>query len=129
MGSSRACFARLWRDGASRWLIVGVLAAGAVGAALALAGITGPARAPLVLIFLASAPALAVASLLGPLDRLAKVVIAGTSAIVINFAVAETMIAAGTWSPDVGVAAVGVVSALIAASRPAMRKVLQAEAR
>jgi len=114
---------------ASRWLIVGVLAAGAVGAALALAGITAPARVPLVLIFLATAPSLAVASLLGPLDRLAKVVIAGTSAIVINFAVAETMIVAGTWSPAAGVAAVGIVSALIAAWRPAMRKVRQAQAR
>jgi hypothetical protein len=83
----------------------------------------------LVLIFLAGAPALAVASLLGPLDRLAKVVIAGTSAIVVNFAVAETMIAAGTWSPRAGVAAVGVLSALIAASRPVMRKKRQAQPR
>lgn len=74
-----------------------------------------------MLIFLATAPALAVAGLLSPLDRLAKVVIAGTSAIVINFAVAETMIAAGTWSPRAGVAAVGLVSALIAVSRPVAR--------
>lgn len=108
------------------WLTVGVLAAGAVGAALALAGIAAPARVPLVLVFLASAPALAVASLLGPLDRLATVVIAGTSAIVINVAVAETMIAAGTWSPEAGVVAVGVISALIAASRPVRRKMRQA---
>ncbi len=100
---------------ATRWLIMGVLAAGAVGAALAIAGVTTPARLPLVLIFLAAAPAFAVASLLGGLDRLAAVVIAGASALVINFGVADAMVGTGHWSARAGVLAVGVVSALIAA--------------
>ena len=91
-----------------------VLAAGAVGAALAIASIHAPGRLPLVLLFLALAPALAVNSLLRRLDRLARVVVAGTSAIVINFAVAEAMIIIGAWSPGLGVAAVALVSALIA---------------
>lgn len=98
----------------TRWLITGVLAAGAVGAALAIAGVSTPARLPLVLLFLAAVPSFAVASFLGGLDRLAAVVIAGTSAIVINFGVAEAMVGTANWSPRAGVLAVGVVSALIA---------------
>jgi hypothetical protein len=99
---------------AQRWLIIGVLAAGAAGAALAIAGADTPARVPLVLLYLAAVPALAVASLLGGLDRLATVVIAGTSAIIINFGVAEAMIGIGSWSPRAGVIAVGLASVLIA---------------
>jgi hypothetical protein len=102
-------------QGVTRWLIGLVLAAGAVGAAIAMASIDIPVRVPLVLLFLAGVPALAVSTLLGRLDRLAKVVVAGASVIVIDFAVAETMIVAGYWSPAAGVAAVALVSALIAA--------------
>jgi hypothetical protein len=105
-----------------RWLIIGVLVAGAVGAALAIAGVATPVRAPLVLIFLAAAPALAVTSLLGRLDRFGKIVIAGIAAIVVNFAVAETMIASGAWSPAAGVAAVGAVSVLMVASGALVRR-------
>jgi hypothetical protein len=99
------------------WLIVGSLAAGAVGAALAIAG----ARTPLVLLFLALAPAFAVLTWLDGLDRLARVVVAVTGAVVVNFAVAEAMIMTGGWSPRAGVAAVALVSVIIAAPRLARR--------
>jgi hypothetical protein len=96
------------------WLIGAVLAAGAVGAALAIAGVTTPVRLPLVIIFLAAAPAFAAAVAFRGLDRLARVVLAGTSAIIIDFLVAEVMLMAGGWSPRAGVAAVGLISILIA---------------
>jgi hypothetical protein len=104
----------------TRLLVAGMLAAGAAGAALAIAGIDSPLRLPLVLLFLAGVPALATGSLFRDIDALAKVVIAGTSAIVINFGVAETMIVAGDWSIRTGVAGVAIVSAVIVAIRPAM---------
>jgi|GEM_PF-2543242 hypothetical protein len=101
----------------THWLIGWSLAAGAAGAALAIAGIDTPLRLPLVLLFLAAVPALAVSTLLGGLDPLAKVVIAGASAIVVNFGVAEGMIMAGAWSLAAGVAGVALFSALIVAAR------------
>ncbi len=97
------------------WLIGGSLAAGAVGAALAIAGAGTPLKLPLLLLFLVLAPALAVSSWLTGFDLAARVVIAGTAAIVVNFGVAETMIVCGVWSPRAGVAAVALLSALIAA--------------
>jgi prepilin signal peptidase PulO-like enzyme (type II secretory pathway) len=97
-----------------RWLIGAVLAAGAVGAALAIAGVATPARLPLVLVFLAAAPAFSVAVAFRAMDRLARIVLAGTSAIIINFLVAEVMLMAGAWSPRAGVAAVGLISILVA---------------
>ncbi|HUD37723.1 MAG TPA: hypothetical protein VMR14_12535 [Streptosporangiaceae bacterium] len=105
-----------------RCLIGVVLAAGAVGAALAIASIDTPARLPLVLVFLIAVPALAASTLLHRLDRLAKAVVAGTAAIVIDFGVAEAMIAAGRWSIALGVAAVALVSALIAGVGLAARR-------
>ena len=68
-----------------------------------------------MLLFLALAPALAARTWLGGLGRTAQVVIAGTAAIVVNFGVAETMVVAGAWSPRAGVAAVALLSGLIAA--------------
>jgi hypothetical protein len=103
-------------QGVTRWLIGLVLAAGAVGAALAIASIHTPLRLPLVLLFLAAVPALAVNTLLRRLDWLAKVVVAGASVIVIDFAVAETMVVTNSWSPALGVAAIALVSALIASA-------------
>jgi hypothetical protein len=108
--------------GWSRWLIWAALAAGTAGAVIAIAGIDTPARVPLVLVFLAVVPALAVTTLLGGLDRLGAVVIAGISTIVVDFAIAETMIISGTWSLRAGAAAVAAVSILIAAAGIAARR-------
>jgi hypothetical protein len=71
---------------------------GSVSAILAIAHVDTPVRAPLVVIFLLAAPAAAVAGLLDRFDVLARLVIAGTAAVVINFLVAEIMLAAGLWS-------------------------------
>lgn len=71
----------------------------------------------LVLVFLAAGPALAVATLLPGFDPLARLVLAGAAAIGINVAVAEVMLASGTWSPRLGLAIVAAISALIVAGR------------
>ncbi len=105
-------------DGLTRWLAGGVIAAGTAGAILALADVETPLRVPLVLIFLAGVPALAVASLLGGVDAYARLVVAGSAAIVVNIVVAEAMILSGTWSARTGLVAVALVSATIAACRP-----------
>lgn len=104
------------RRGRTRWLIGAALAAGVAGAVIAIAGFHTPARVPLVLIFFAAIPALAVTSLIGGLDRLATVVIVGISTVVVDFGVAEAMIISGVWSLRGGVVAVAAVSALIAAA-------------
>ena len=104
--------------GLTRWVAGGVIAAGTAGAVLALAEVQTPLRVPLVLIFLAGGPALAVASLLGGVDTFARLVVAGSAAIVINIVVAEAMILSGTWSARTGLVAVALVSATIAACRP-----------
>ncbi len=107
---------------ATRWLTTGSLAAGAVGAALAIAGFHTAVRPPLVLLFLALAPALAVRTWLAGLDAAARFVVTGTSAIVVNFAVAEMLIVSGVWSERAGVAAVAVLSLLIAISHFTFRQ-------
>lgn len=102
-----------------RAVTLAAIAAGGAGAILALANIGTPVRAPLVILFLAVAPAAAIAPPLGGFDRLARLILVSTGAIVINFLVAEVMLAAGVWSPRGSVAAVAVFSAACAASRRA----------
>ena len=90
--------------------------AGSVSALLAIANIDSPVRAPLVVTFLLAAPAAAVAGLLDRFDVLARLVIAGTAAVVINFLVAEIMLALGLWSVPgsvIAVAAITVICALL----------------
>ena len=102
----------------SRW-VIGVVIAGAVtGAVLAVADVQTPARVPLALLFLLATPGLAVAALLDGIDALGKVVIAGSAALVIDMAIAESMIATGTWSLRLGIVLVALVSVVIAAARP-----------
>jgi hypothetical protein len=93
-----------------------VLAAGCAGAIFALAGLNVAVRGPLVLLFLVAAPALAIAGWLRGLDRAGRIIVALTSAIVLNALVAETMLAAGAWSPRAGLIAVAGLSAAIAAA-------------
>jgi hypothetical protein len=114
--------------GLTRWLVGVMLAAGSAGAVIAIAGIDTPARVPLVLIFFAAVPALAITSLLGGLDHLAVVVIAGISTIVVDFGVAETMIISGTWSLRAGAAAVAAVSVLIAVAGLAASRIASGHA-
>jgi hypothetical protein len=109
----------------ARWLVWAGIAAGAVGVVLALAGISTPLRGPLVLLFLALAPATAIAGPLRRIDTFARIVVAGTASIVINFLVAETMVATGTWSPRAGLVVVIIITAIcLAVQLPPIRAVL-----
>ena len=100
---------------APRYLRGGIVVASSAGALLALAGINSAARGPLVLLFLLAAPGLAVASLLRRLDPWAAIAVAVTAAITVNVLVAETMLAAGAWSPSGGLLAIAAISAVIGA--------------
>lgn len=98
-----------------RLLAFAVIAAGVVGVGLTLADARWPLRGPLVLLFLAAAPAMAVAGLLRGLDRFTRIFAACAAMVVINVLVAETMLAAGAWSPDGGLIVVVVITALMGA--------------
>lgn len=101
---------------------VGVLvAAGGVGAALTLAGVRSPVTGPLTLLFLLLAPAAGTALLLRSMDAPARAVVAGAAALVADTAVAETMLVTSHWSPRGGVAAVAVISAVLAVPAAARR--------
>ena len=114
---------------ARRWLACAVVAAGAAGVVLALAGARSPLRAPLVMLFLAAAPAMAVAGLLRGLGAFARIFAACAAMVVINVLAAETLLAAGVWSPDRGLIVVVVVTALIGAVQlPPVRKLAGAHA-
>lgn len=96
---------------ASRSAAVAALAAGAIGVALELAQVDSPVRGPLVLLFLVSAPGLAVAGLLPGIRGLARLVVAVAAAIVIDTLVATVMLVTGVWSTRAGLLAVAVISA------------------
>lgn len=100
---------------APRYLRGGIVIAGSAGALLALTGINSAARGPLALLFLLAAPGLAVASLLRRLDLGARIAVAVTAAIAMNVLVAETMLAAGAWSPSAGLLAIAAISTIIGA--------------
>src|SRR5438094_10635054 len=74
------------------------IGAGSAGVILVILDFSSPLAAPLALVFVGLAPAAAISGLLNRFDMLARLVIAGTASVVINFLVAETMLAAGAWS-------------------------------
>jgi hypothetical protein len=93
--------------------LVGVLvAAGAAGAGLAIAGVTSPATAILVLVFLAVAPTAAIAGLLRLPEASARLIIAGTANVALLALTALLMLAWGLWSPRGGLVAVAAITAL-----------------
>ncbi|MFI9722520.1 hypothetical protein ACIHFE_23155 [Streptomyces sp. NPDC052396] len=95
-------------------VVAGVaMAIAAVGAALALADIGSPARAPFTLFFLLVAPACAIAAALRGLDPLSRSVVATGGAVAVDLLTAQTMLALHSWSVRGGVAAVGAVSLLL----------------
>lgn len=89
-------------------IVVGMLVGGLTTAAIDDGLGTG-----LTVVFLLVAPAIAFAMPLRGVDPLARIVLALTAAVVINALVAEVMVATNTWSIEGGVAAVGVISAVI----------------
>ncbi|MCQ8832928.1 hypothetical protein [Streptomyces malaysiensis] len=84
-----------------------------ISAALALADVHSPLRAPFTLFFLLAAPALAIGSALRGLDALIRPVPAVAGALALNLLVAQAMLALRLWSARGGVAAVGGLSLLI----------------
>lgn len=86
---------------------------GGVGAALALADIGSPLRAPFTFFFLVVAPGAALASLLPGLDPLGRIVVAVAGSVVIDLLVAQTMLMLHLWSIRGGVAVVAVVSIVL----------------
>lgn len=96
-----------------RTLTGAVIGAGLCGAGLALAGASSPLRSPLVLLFLFTAPLLGVYGLLRGIDPFARVFAACAAMLVINAGVAETMLAAGLWSPRGGLVAIMAISAVL----------------
>ena len=100
-----------------RWLACAVIMAGMTGVGLALADASTPLRTPLVLLFLGAVPTMAVAGLLRGLDRFARIFAACAATVVVNVLVAETMLAAGAWSPDGGLVVIVVITALIGAAQ------------
>lgn len=85
----------------------------AIGAALALADVHSPLRAPFTLFFLLAAPALAIGSALRGLDAPIRPVLAVAGALALDLLVAQAMLALRLWSARGGVAAVGCLSLLI----------------
>ena len=63
--------------------------------------------------FLLVAPAIPAAVLWRAVDPLARLVLAGAAAVIVDAVVAEVMLATGTWSLPTGLAAVAVVCALM----------------
>jgi hypothetical protein len=122
---------RLISASRAKWIAwAAVVAAGAVGAALALAGASSPLRAPLVILFLVAAPATAVAGLLRGFDTFARVIVAATAAIVINALVATAMLAAGVRSPRAGLVVIVLITAVcMAVQLPPVRHVAAARLR
>ncbi|MGW8381077.1 hypothetical protein [Streptomyces sp. ODS28] len=86
---------------------------GGVGAALALADVDSPLRAPFTLFFLFAAPATAIAAALRSLDPLIRTVTAVIGAAAFDLLVAQVMLATHVWSVRGGVLAVGVLSAAL----------------
>ncbi|MES4906990.1 MULTISPECIES: hypothetical protein [unclassified Streptomyces] len=86
------------------------VAIGGVGAALTLADIDSPPRAPLTLFFLVIAPASALGGALRGLDGPARAALAGIGALALDLLVAQAMLASHVWSVRGGVLTVGAVS-------------------
>ncbi len=83
---------------------------GGVGAALVLADIASPLRAPFTFFFLVVAPGAALASTLGGLDPLSRIAVAVAGSVVVDLLVAQAMLMLHLWSIRGGVAVVAALS-------------------
>lgn len=94
----------------------------AVGIAFGVAPSTVPFGRLIVVAFLVSAPALAIARLLPSLRAAVAVLVGIGGAVSVNAVVAQSMLSTNTWSPRGGVVAVGAIAALLwLAPRPERR--------
>ena len=104
-------------------LLCGALVlAGATGAALPLAGVRSPATGPLTLVFVLTTPAVCFGLLLRGLDPAARVIVSGTASLELAASVAEVMLVTSSWSPDGGIVASAVASALLALTTLVLRR-------
>jgi hypothetical protein len=92
------------------WSVRAAVGAGAAGVVADLAGAKSLLVTVLVLIFIAVAPAAAIAGLLRGFDLFARLVIAWVTAIAVITFIAMIMLAAGIWSPRWGLVAIALVS-------------------
>ena len=92
------------------WPVRAAVVAGAAGVVADLAGARSLLVTVLVLVFIAVAPAAAIAGLLRGFDLFARLVIAYVTAIAVITFIAMIMLAAGIWSPRGGLVAVALVS-------------------
>ncbi|MGW7364855.1 hypothetical protein ACWGI8_15845 [Streptomyces sp. NPDC054841] len=91
----------------------GALAASAVGATLALAGLESPLRAPFALFYLAVAPAAGLAAALRPMAPAARIPLSAAGAVLIDLLVAQSMRALDLWSVESGVTTVAAITFLL----------------
>ena len=92
------------------WPVRAAVVAGAAGVVADLAGARSLLVTVLVLVFIAVAPAAAIAGLLRGFDLFARLVIAYVTAIAVITFIAMIMLAAGIWSPRGGLVVVALVS-------------------
>ena len=92
------------------WPVRAAVVAGAAGVVADLAGARSLLVTVLVLVFIAVAPAAAIAGLLRGFDLFARLVIAYVTAIAVITFIAMIMLVAGIWSPRGGLVAVALVS-------------------
>lgn len=95
---------------------------GTAGAALVLADISSPLRAPFTFFFLIVAPGGALAALLGRVDPLGRAVVAVVGALVLDLLVAQAMLMLHLWSIRGGVAVVTALSVAFLLLSPALRR-------
>jgi hypothetical protein len=99
-----------------------VVLAGVTGAVLTLAGVESPATGPLTLVFVLAVPAICVGLLLGGLDVTARLIVSASASLVLAASIAEIMLVTSGWSPDGGIVATAIVSALLAAAALILRR-------
>jgi hypothetical protein len=110
-----------------RWLLVGVLAGGAV--AFGLAPAKSPARPALVLVLVLFALPIAIGGLLRGFDPLVRAVLAVSSSLVFLTLTATLMAVSGFWSPTGGLLAVaGLTVVCLMAQWPPIARRLKAAA-
>jgi hypothetical protein len=96
-----------------RLLACAIIVAGLVGVGLSLADASSAARSPLVLLFLVTAPAMAVGGLLRGLDTFARIFVAILGAVVIDAGVPETMLTVHLWSPRASLVVIVLITAIL----------------
>jgi len=106
----------------TRSLAGAAMGAGGVGVILALAGVHSPVRTVLVIVFLAVAPAAAIAGLLRSLDPFARIILSVVTTVVVLSIVAMILLSAGLWSPIGELLVVAVITTgCLLAQRPGVR--------